>query len=204
MSTSKNRMRAFRARRARIENAEQKEARLTADARYRRQRLSNLHANETSEEKKARLASRSQYEVQRLADKRARENADEREERLRAKRAKEVSRRECLRMNETRVERTTRLERDRDEHRWGSSFLYSSYQSLLYLSHRSKTRAKNESKLAAKRNCGVCGYIISTTNYSHIAINSLQNLHLLRPGEEWIPRSVLKITFSRFTSKNLY
>jgi hypothetical protein len=111
-------MLAFRARRALVETAEQKESRLSVDKQYRKRRLIDFSLkNKTDEEKQTHLISRSQYEVKRLADKRTKENAKEREERLTAKRAKEMSRRHNLRAHETDVERNTRLERDRDQHR---------------------------------------------------------------------------------------
>ena len=95
LSTSTNRMRAFRARRALVETAEQKESRLVADRQYRKQRLIDFGVEKTDEEKQTHLISRSQYEVKRLADKRAKENAKERKERLTAKRAKEINRLYC-------------------------------------------------------------------------------------------------------------
>jgi hypothetical protein len=117
MSTSKNRMRAFRAGRTLIETPEQKESRLAVDRECRKQRLVNLHLKQTNEEKQIHLVSRSQYEVKRLADKRAKENAKERKERLTDKREKEMNRRQNLRARETDAARNTRLECDRDQHR---------------------------------------------------------------------------------------
>jgi hypothetical protein len=117
MSTSKNRMRAFRARRALVETAEQKESRLAVDRQYRKQRLADFRVEKTNEEKQTHLVARSQYEVKRLADKRTKENPEERKERLTAKRVKEMSRQQNLRARETDAERNSRLKRDRDEHR---------------------------------------------------------------------------------------
>jgi hypothetical protein len=68
MGTSKNRMRAFRARRALVETAEQKGSRLAVDRQYRKQRLADFNAKKTDEEKQTHRVSRSQYEVKRLAD----------------------------------------------------------------------------------------------------------------------------------------
>ena len=76
--TSKNRMRAFRGRRALAETTEQKESRLAVDKQYRKQRLADFRVKKTNEEKHTHLISRSQYEVKRRADKRAKENATER------------------------------------------------------------------------------------------------------------------------------
>ena len=68
ISTSKNRLRAFHARRALVETAEQKESRLAVDRQYRKQRLADFGVKKTDEEKETHLVSRSQYEVKRLAD----------------------------------------------------------------------------------------------------------------------------------------
>ena len=96
MSTSKYRMRAFRARRALVETAEQKENRLAVDRQYRRQRVAEFSTKKNNEERQTHLVSRSQYKVKPLADKRAKENAEERRKRLRAKRAKEMSRQQKM------------------------------------------------------------------------------------------------------------
>ena len=48
MSTSKYRMRAFRARRALVETAEQKENRLAVDRQYRRQRVADFSTKKTT------------------------------------------------------------------------------------------------------------------------------------------------------------
>ncbi|CAF4499533.1 unnamed protein product, partial [Rotaria magnacalcarata] len=103
LSTSTNRIRAFRARRAPVETAEQNKSRLAVDRQYRKRRLIDFGVKNTDEEKQMHLISHSQYE--------------EREERLTTKCPKEVSRRHKLRWHETDVERNTRLERDRDPHR---------------------------------------------------------------------------------------
>jgi len=58
--------------------------------------------------------------------------------------------------------------------------------------------------MATDRNCAVCGYKILTQNWSQLTIRSFPNLHLLRPQSDEISDSVLKINFSRFTSKDLY
>ena len=196
-------MRAFRTRRALLETAEQKQSRLSADRQYRRQRLTDFYAKKTSEEKEAHLVSRSQYEVKRLADKRTKESAVEREERLRAKRAKEMNRRQNLRARETNAERYTRLESDLTSIGKTHSFFIRLPNTPFFLTYRAKRRARNDANMTTNRNCAVCGYKIVTQNWSHIAIKSFPNLHLLRPQNEVIPSSVLQISFSRFTRKNL-
>ena len=98
-------MASFRTRRTRLETAEQKEIRLSADRQYRRNRLASIRTNETVEEKEKRLARQSQYKVQCLANKRARENEQEKQERLKIQRVKERSRREKSCACETTEER---------------------------------------------------------------------------------------------------
>jgi hypothetical protein len=67
ISTSKNRMRAFRARRALVDTAEQKDSHLAIDRQYRKQWVADFRVKKTNEEKHTHLISRSQYEVNRLA-----------------------------------------------------------------------------------------------------------------------------------------
>ena len=117
MATSKNRMRAFRARRALMENAEQRESRLAIDRQYRRQRLADFRHQKTNEDWQKYLLSRSQYEVNRLANTRAKENEKDRGKCLAVKCAKERDRRQKLRVCKTDTQRNMRLQHDRDRHR---------------------------------------------------------------------------------------
>jgi hypothetical protein len=70
MSTSKNRMAAFWARRVRLATTEQKEARLSVDRRYRRNRLESIRANKNKQEKEDHVI------IKRVKERRGRERVE--------------------------------------------------------------------------------------------------------------------------------